>query len=256
MIKAKQTKKQTTLTNAGKINKSNPPKKDKQEMEVEEEEKTITPSSITTSVSLNSNDFSPLDDFVNGLGSWKDPLKNAIQAKSFQNLCNFLKTEYKTKKVIHPFENQLMYNQIYPPHELIFNAFKLTPINKVKVVVVGQDPYHQQGQAMGLSFSIPKGVKVPSSLLNIYKSIETDPKITNFKKPNHGDLTKWAQQGVFLLNTILTVEDSKPESHRKSGWDDFTDAVLNLINKECDNVVFMLWGLPAQKKAKIVNETK
>ena len=109
---------------------------------------------------------------------------------------------------------------------------------------------------MGLSFSVPRGVKAPSSLVNIIRSIETDPNIKNFKKANHGDLSKWAYQGVFLLNTILTVEDSKPESHRKSGWNDFTDAVVSLINKECDRVAFMVWGLPAQKKARTVNESK
>jgi len=206
--------------------------------EIEEEKQTVI-----TSTSRASDDFPPFDEFVEGLCSWKAPLKNAIQAKSFQNLYPFLKSEYKTKK-------------IYPPHELVFNAFKMTPISKIKVVIVGQDPYHQPGQAMGMCFSLPQGIKIPSSLLNMYKSIESDPKIIGFKRPKHGDLTKWATQGVFMMNTILTVEDSKPESHRKSGWDTFTDEVISIINKDCDKVIFLLWGLPAQKKAKGISATK
>jgi len=188
-------------------------------------------------------DFPPFDDWVDGLGSWKSHLKNAIQAKTFQNLYTYLKGEYKAK-------------QIFPPAELIFNTFRLTPISKIKVVVVGQDPYHQPGQAMGLCFSVPKGIKTPSSLNNIYKSMTEDPKIKDFKKPNHGDLTKWATQGVFMLNTILTVEYDKADSHRKSGWDLFTDEVINVINKDCDKVIFLLWGLPAQKKGKGINASK
>jgi len=188
-------------------------------------------------------DLAPFEEFVDGLGSWKESLKPAWNDKSFQELYNFLKTEYKVRP-------------IYPPPEQIFNAFKLTPINKVKVVILGQDPYHQPGQAMGMSFSVPYGKSIPSSLRNIYTSIATDPQIHNFVRPRHGNLTRWAQQGVFLLNTILTVEDSRPDSHRKSGWDKFTDYVINVINKECDGVVFMLWGSHAQKKAKGINESK
>jgi len=188
-------------------------------------------------------DFPTFDDFVDGLESWKDALKPAWSQKYFKDMYEFLKEEYRTKKV-------------YPPPELVFNAFKLTPINKIKVVIVGQDPYHQPGQAMGLCFSVPRGVKVPSSLQNIYKSISTDPKISGFKIPKHGDLTKWATQGVFMLNTILTVVDSSPDSHRKCGWDKFTDYVIEVINKQCDKVVFLLWGAPAQKKAASVNDQK
>jgi len=132
----------------------------------------------------------------------------------------------------------------------------LTQIECLKVVIIGQDPYPQPGYAMGLAFSVLKGIKIPSSLKNIFKNIKNDPKITNFKKPKHGDLTKWAKQGVLLLNTSLTVEDSKPDSHRKAGWDHFTDEVIVAINKNCEKIVFLLWGDQAQKKGRRVNESK
>jgi len=184
-----------------------------------------------------------LDDFVDGLGTWKDALKDSWSQKYFNTLYAFLKGAYSKEKV-------------YPPPSLVFNAFKLTPINKIRVVIIGQDPYHQPGQAMGLSFSVPKGIKIPPSLLNIYKSLESDPNMKGFKRPNHGDLTKWAEQGVFMLNAVLTVQDSNPNSHKKEGWNTFTDAVVKAINKECNNVVFMLWGKDAEKKATGVDEKK
>lgn len=188
-------------------------------------------------------DLPPFEEFVDGLGSWKEILKPAWSDKSFKDLYDFLVAEYKVRPV-------------YPPHDLIFNAFRLTPLNKVKVVILGQDPYHGPGQAMGLSFSVPHGKGVPSSLRNIYTSLATDPQITNFVKPRHGNLTSWARQGVFLLNTVLTVEANRPESHRKSGWDKFTDYVIQTINKNSENVVFMLWGAHAQKKAIGISESK
>ena len=149
----------------------------------------------------------------------------------------------------------MLVTQVYPPQDMIFNAFKTTPIQSVKVVIVGQDPYHQPGQAHGLCFSVMKPVPPPPSLKNIYKNLEADKKL-NFKKPNHGDLTKWAAQGVFLLNASLTVEDSKPNSHADCGWQKFTDEVIQVINKNCTGVVYLLWGKPAQMKAKSVNSTK
>lgn len=145
--------------------------------------------------------------------------------------------------------------QIYPKKENIFNAFKVTPINNIKVVIVGQDPYHQPNQAHGLCFSVLKPVPPPPSLKNIYKNLLANKEI-NFKAPSHGDLTKWAQQGVFLLNATLTVEDSQPNSHAKCGWQKFTDHVISVINEQCTNVVFLLWGKPAQEKAKSVNPSK
>ena len=145
--------------------------------------------------------------------------------------------------------------QLYPKMDDIFNAFRLTPIEKLKVVIVGQDPYHQPNQAHGLCFSVLKPVPPPPSLKNIYKNLEAD-KSLGFKAPNHGDLTKWAEQGVFLLNASLTVEDSKPNSHAKCGWQKFTDEVIKLINEQCKDVVFLLWGKPAQDKAKAVDTKK
>ena len=129
-------------------------------------------------------------------------------------------------------------------------------MSNIKVVIVGQDPYHQPKQAMGLSFSVPKGIKTPPSLVNIYKCIENDPDIKGFKRPNHGDLTAWAKQGVFLLNAGLTVVDSKPMSHKDAGWEDFTDEVIKVINDKCEGVVFLLWGKPAQKKGRHINKQK
>jgi len=202
-----------------------------------EEEKTDVKDTVSVTALV------PLDDFVDELGTWKDALKDSYSQKYFTTLYNFLKNAYATSKV-------------YPPQNLVFNAFKLTPITKIKVVVIGQDPYHQPGQAMGLSFSVPKGIKVPPSLQNIYKSLESDPSIKGYKRPGHGDLTKWAEQGVFLLNAVLTVEYNKPNSHKKEGWNTFTDAVVKCINKECKNVVFMLWGKDAEKKASGVDEKK
>jgi uracil-DNA glycosylase len=145
--------------------------------------------------------------------------------------------------------------KIYPKKEDVFNAFKVSPINSIKVVIVGQDPYHQPKQAHGLCFSVLKPVPPPPSLKNIYKNLSTNKEIS-FKMPNHGNLTKWAEQGVFLLNASLTVEDSKPNSHAKCGWQKFTDQVISVINEQCNGVVFLLWGKPAQEKAKSVNPSK
>ena len=138
--------------------------------------------------------------------------------------------------------------------ENIFNAFTKTPINSIKVVIVGQDPYHQPNQAHGLCFSVLKPVPPPPSLKNIYKNLVSFKHLQ--KAPSHGDLTKWAEQGVLLLNATLTVEDSKPNAHAKCGWQKFTDHVIEAVNTQCQNVVFLLWGKPAQEKAKSVNPSK
>lgn len=187
--------------------------------------------------------FMSFDDFKESLGSWQEPLKGFIESNTFQQIYKFVKSEYESQK------------KVYPPQELIFNAFKTTPIQNVKVVIVGQDPYHQPKQAHGLCFSVMKPVPPPPSLKNIYKNLESDTAL-GFTKPKHGDLTKWAEQGVFLLNASLTVVDSKPNSHEKCGWLKFTDAVINAINKNCSGVVYLLWGKPAQDKAQSVNPTK
>eukprot|EP00331_Platyophrya_macrostoma_P003785 CAMPEP_0176408264 /NCGR_PEP_ID=MMETSP0127-20121128/1857_1 /TAXON_ID=938130 /ORGANISM="Platyophrya macrostoma, Strain WH" /LENGTH=269 /DNA_ID=CAMNT_0017787535 /DNA_START=34 /DNA_END=843 /DNA_ORIENTATION=+ len=223
-----------------------PPKKVKADA-MEEEEKVTTKKGGKAKKSsvdaVATGELPQLDDFLADLATWKSALEKTTKEKYFVQLYKFIKDEYSSKVV-------------YPPPNLIFNAFKVTPLEKVKVVIIGQDPYHQPGQAMGLCFSVPKGIPTPSSLQNVYKSLCTDPKIKGFKKPSHGDLTKWAKQGVFLLNTILTVVYDTPDSHRKSGWDEFTDEVVNVINRERTGVIFLLWGKPAQKKGKSIDQKK
>ena len=143
---------------------------------------------------------------------------------------------------------------VFPPELDVFNAFALTPLNKVRVVILGQDPYHGPGQAHGLSFSVQKGVKLPPSLKNICKELETD--IEGFSMPSDGDLTSWAEQGVLLLNTVLTVEQGKAHSHAKFGWETFTDHVIAAINEHTSNVVFLLWGSHAQKKGANIDKQR
>ncbi|CAH8302009.1 unnamed protein product [Eruca vesicaria subsp. sativa] len=143
--------------------------------------------------------------------------------------------------------------QIYPPQELVFNALNTTPFDRVKVVIIGQDPYHGPGQAMGLSFSVPEGEKLPSSLLNIFKELHKD---VGCSIPRHGDLQKWAVQGVLLLNAVLTVRSKQPNSHAKKGWEQFTDAVIGSISQQKEGVVFLLWGKYAQEKSKLIDGNK
>lgn len=173
--------------------------------------------------------------------SWKTALADEFQQPYFQAVAQYLKKAKTEKKII------------YPPGSLIFNAFNTTPIDQVKVVILGQDPYHNPGQAMGLSFSVSKGMSVPPSLRNIYKELHDS---TGFTAPQHGDLTHWAEQGVFLLNAMLTVEKNKPSSHRDIGWQNFTDAVIKTLSKERENLVFLLWGAFAQKKRGLIDENK
>eukprot|EP00347_Sterkiella_histriomuscorum_P012946 403366614 len=184
------------------------------------------------------------DRFIAELGDWNEPLKPYLQGTQFKQLFKFVQGEYSSQT-------------IYPPRELIFNAFKHVHWDNLKVVIVGQDPYINQNEAMGLCFSIPKGTKVPPSLRNIYKALENDSKI-DFKMPNpiHGDLTKWASQGILLLNAVMTVRKGISNSHAKKGWEQFTDQVVNVINQKKEGVVFMLWGKSAQEKAKNVNTKK
>ena len=160
-------------------------------------------------------------------------------------------------KTIYNFiKRQFEINVIHPPKELIFNAFSKTSWDNLKVVIIGQDPYPTAGNAMGLSFSVNKGVAIPKSLLNIFKCLEKDTKL-NFKRPKHGDLTKWVEQGVLLLNTTLTVVDRKASSHIKtSGWMEFTDNVIQKINSEKKGIVFLLWGNLAIQKKKILDVDK
>lgn len=173
--------------------------------------------------------------------SWKNVLKSEFEQKYFVSLEKFLNQEYKKNKII------------YPERAEIFNALNSLDVDKVKVVILGQDPYHGEGEAHGLSFSVKKGVKIPPSLRNIYKELETDLKISNL---DSGDLTKWAEQGVLLLNTVLTVEKDVAHSHRKQGWEVLTDKIISLVSEHNDHVVFVLWGKPAQDKAKLIDTKK
>jgi uracil-DNA glycosylase len=173
--------------------------------------------------------------------SWKEALKEEFTKPYFLQIVTFLKTERAAGKTI------------YPPGPLIFNAFEQTPFNKVKVVILGQDPYHGKGQAHGLSFSVPNGIKSPPSLDNIYKELQTD---IGVPVPAHGNLEHWAQQGVLLLNASLTVRASEPNSHSKIGWMEFTDHVIRKISDQKQHVVFLLWGKFAQEKQVLIDETK
>ncbi len=174
-------------------------------------------------------------------GSWKKVLKAEFNKPYFQQIPLHIKTEKSQGKII------------YPPGSLIFNAFNTTPFDKVKVVILGQDPYHGPGQAHGLCFSVQNGVAPPPSLVNIFKELQDD---IGVEIPNHGNLTHWAQQGVFLLNASLTVRAGEPMSHSKIGWAEFTDTVIKKISELKKNVVFILWGKFAQEKRVLIDESK
>ncbi len=173
--------------------------------------------------------------------SWKEVLKSEFTKDYFLQIVTFLRTERMAGKTI------------YPPGQLIFNAFNTTPFDKVKVVLLGQDPYHGPGQAHGLCFSVQNGVNPPPSLVNIYKELNAD---LGVPIPSHGNLTAWAEHGVLLLNASLTVRANEPMSHSKIGWAVFTDAVIKKISDEKTNVVFILWGKFAQEKQVLVDETR
>lgn len=173
--------------------------------------------------------------------NWKDALAQIKQSEHFKTVNHFVKQQRQQGKVI------------FPAAEAVFNAFKLTPFTQVKVVILGQDPYHQPGQAHGLAFSVPKTVAPPPSLVNIYKEISED---IGAIPPRHGNLEHWAEQGVLLLNTVLTVEANKANSHRNRGWETFTDAVIQALNQAPQPIVFLLWGKPAQSKSPLINTEK
>jgi uracil-DNA glycosylase len=173
---------------------------------------------------------------------WKKSLENEFKQGYFKDLVQFLKNEKDSKQVI------------YPPGSFIFNAFNLTDIEKVKVVIIGQDPYHGPNQAHGLSFSVQKGIPAPPSLANIYKEIQNDLGISNSK--TNGDLTYWAEQGVLLLNATLTVRAGQPNSHAGIGWQRFTDKVIQVLNEQCEHLVFMLWGNFAKEKGAHIDARK
>ena len=174
--------------------------------------------------------------------SWKTALAHELGKEYVQQLMIDIQADYLVNDP-----------PIYPPAPLLFHAFNFTPLNKVNVVILGQDPYHGAGQAMGLAFSVPDGVTIPPSLRNIYKEIESD---LGVEQPASGNLTNWAKQGVLLLNTTLTVEEGKAGSHQGRGWEQFTDMVITTISEEREHVVFMLWGAHAAKKADLIDEGK
>jgi uracil-DNA glycosylase len=172
---------------------------------------------------------------------WKKVLEATFSKPYFENIAAFLKTEKAQGKII------------YPPGSLIFNAFEKTPFEKLKVLLLGQDPYHGKGQAMGLSFSVPKGIRQPPSLINIFKELHDDVGVSI---PQTGDLTPWAEQGVMLLNAALTVRAGEPNSHSKIGWHQFTDAVIKKVSDEKEGIVFLLWGAFAHQKQELIDQTK
>lgn len=172
--------------------------------------------------------------------TWKGILKPEFEKDYYKELISFLKNEYCTKN-------------IYPIKENVFNALNLVEPNNVKVVILGQDPYHQKGQSHGLSFSVEEGIKIPPSLRNIYKELKED---IGLEISNSGNLTNWGKQGVLLLNTVLTVEDSKPNSHKKKGWQNLTTQIITKLNEGKTPIVFMLWGNNARSFKKIINTEK
>ena len=173
--------------------------------------------------------------------SWKAALAPEFEKPYFASLVRFLHGEKAAGKTI------------YPPGSQIFRAFDLTPVQEVKVVILGQDPYHGPGQAMGLSFSVPDGVPAPPSLRNIFQEIQTDLGVSMSGRPN---LEKWARQGVLLLNSVLTVQAGTPTSHSRIGWQEFTDAVISYLSSNCQGIVFLLWGRFAQEKAALIDTTR
>jgi uracil-DNA glycosylase len=172
--------------------------------------------------------------------SWKSKLHPEFEKEYFRRLSEFVKEEYRIKT-------------IYPPGSLIFNAFNLCSFEKVKAVIIGQDPYHGPGQAHGLCFSVREGIGFPPSLINIFKEIESD---LGINRPVSGNLERWAAQGVLLLNATLTVREHQAGSHQKKGWEEFTDSVISILNNDRENIVFFLWGAYAQKKGESIDRSK
>tara|TARA_B100000674_G_scaffold256094_1_gene211155 strand:- start:71 stop:748 length:678 start_codon:yes stop_codon:yes gene_type:complete len=173
--------------------------------------------------------------------SWKEKLLEEFNKDYMRSLSEFLRSEKSKKKII------------FPPGNKIFNAFNLTKFEDVKVVILGQDPYHGHNQAHGLSFSVEEGIRPPPSLKNIFKELESD---IGIKQPEHGNLERWCSEGVLLLNSILTVEKSKPASHANMGWEQFTDKILSILNDVKRNIVFILWGKKAQEKGHFLDKNR
>lgn len=173
--------------------------------------------------------------------SWLEHLESEFKTDRMKKLKSFLADEYKKNKIIYPAKSDY------------FKALDLVDLDKVKVVILGQDPYHGPGQAHGLCFSVKDGVRFPPSLQNIFKELKSD---LNVDPPQSGNLTRWAEQGILLLNSVLTVEQEKAASHQNKGWEEFTSKIISVVNEKCPHVVFILWGAYAQKKAAFVDRTK
>ncbi len=171
---------------------------------------------------------------------WETWLKQEQEQAYYQELMQFLDQEYQEK-------------QIFPPRTELFSAFQYCDMDQIKVVILGQDPYHEKNQAHGLAFSVRKGIKIPPSLRNIYKELHDD---LNIAMPSHGCLIDWAKQGVFMLNAVLSVQEGKAGSHHNKGWETFTDHVIQTVNEQCESVVFVLWGAPAQRKQSLIDSNK
>ena len=171
---------------------------------------------------------------------WNGVLKDEFEKEYFEKLTDFVKTEYKSEVC-------------FPPVKDIFNAFEMCSFSNTKIVILGQDPYHGKGQAHGLSFSVPEGMKIPPSLRNIFKELTSDLGVDS---PTQGDLTSWSKQGVLLLNATLTVRKSSPGSHQKQGWEEFTDSVIKTISNKKESVVIVLWGKFAEQKVSLIDESK
>ena len=172
---------------------------------------------------------------------WNNLLINEFNKPYYSELVKLVNTAYKTQTV-------------FPPSKLVFNALQLCSFDTIKVVIIGQDPYHNIGQANGLSFSVNDGIKVPPSLKNIFKELKTD--IVDFEIPTSGNLESWAKQGVLMLNSVLTVQEGLPGSHKNFGWQQFTDAIIQLVSNKKDNVAFLLWGIYAISKAELIDKNK
>ncbi|MCR5144279.1 MAG: uracil-DNA glycosylase [Lachnospiraceae bacterium] len=171
---------------------------------------------------------------------WQEALRDEFQKDYYINLMDFVSDAYEN-------------NEVFPPANEVFNALNYTPLSKVKAVIIGQDPYHDNGQAHGLCFSVKPGVKIPPSLVNIYKELHDD---IGFEIPQDGYLVKWADQGVLMINTVLTVNAHEANSHKGKGWEKFTDAIIEKVNQQDRPIVFLLWGAPAQKKKKMLDNPK
>ncbi len=169
--------------------------------------------------------------------SWKEALHEEFQKVYWERLTEFVRDQYQTTPT-------------YPPPKAVFRAFEMVPFEKVKVVILGQDPYHGKGQANGLSFAVNEGISLPPSLQNIYKEIQADLGVTPHQS---GDLSRWAEQGVLMLNSVLTVQARKPASHKGRGWEEFTDAVIGRLNEKRSGIVYLLWGKYAQKKGEVIS---